>query len=57
MDQSQDLIMKIERRLIAQPKEGCCTEVRTLVGKKGVLEAWGNNLWVNALKNLEPQVF
>lgn len=49
--------MKIERRLNAQPKKGCSTEVRTLVGKKGDPKVWGKNLWMNALKNLEPQIF
>lgn len=57
MAQSQDLIMKTERRLNAQPKEGCSTEGRTLVGKKGDPKVCGKNLWINALRNLEPQIF
>lgn len=55
MDQSQDLIMKIKRRLIAQPKEGYCTEVRTLVGKKGVLRLGGTTSGLMPSKILNPR--
>lgn len=59
VDQSQDLVMKIavlRRNLKAQPKAGCCTKVRTLVGKTRDPGAWERNLWINALRNLESQI-